>query len=89
MLVAFEHGDIRFPYVLGALWNGKDKSPETNQDGKNNIRVLKSRSGHVIRLNDEVAKRKSKSSIRAQRTASCSRPQKIRSPLVRAKTSSF
>ena len=58
VLVAFEHGDIRFPYVLGALWNGKDKSPETNQDGKNNIRVLKSRSGHIIRLNDEVGKEK-------------------------------
>ena len=58
VLVAFEHGDIRFPYVLGALWNGKDKPPATNQDGKNNIRVLKSRSGHVIRLNDEGGKEK-------------------------------
>jgi len=23
VLVAFEHDDVRFPYVLGALWNGK------------------------------------------------------------------
>jgi uncharacterized protein involved in type VI secretion and phage assembly len=58
VLVAFEHGDIRFPYVLGALWNGQDKPPATNQDGKNSVRVLKSRSGHVIRLNDEVGKEK-------------------------------
>jgi uncharacterized protein involved in type VI secretion and phage assembly len=52
VLVAFEHGDIRFPYVLGALWNGQDKPPATNEDGKNNIRVLKSRSGHIVRLDD-------------------------------------
>jgi uncharacterized protein involved in type VI secretion and phage assembly len=58
VLVAFEHGDVRFPYVLGALWNGADKPPETNDDGQNNIRVIKSRSGHVIRLNDEDGKEK-------------------------------
>ncbi|MCL6434016.1 MAG: phage baseplate assembly protein V [Leptolyngbyaceae cyanobacterium HOT.MB2.61] len=52
VVVAFEHGDIRFPYILGALWNGKDKPPVTNQDGKNNQRMIKSRSGHVILLDD-------------------------------------
>jgi uncharacterized protein involved in type VI secretion and phage assembly len=52
VLLAFEHGDARFPYVLGALWNGQDKPPETNEKGENNIRSIKSRSGHVIRLND-------------------------------------
>jgi len=52
VLVAFEHGSPEFPYVLGALWNGKDKPPESNSDGKNNVRVIKSRSGHVIRLTD-------------------------------------
>ena len=53
VLVAFEHGDVRFPYVLGALWNGKDAPPATNDDGKNNIRVIHSRSGHLIRLDDK------------------------------------
>ena len=56
VLVAFEHGDVRFPIVVGALWNGKDRAPAANDDGKNNIRMLKSRSGHVIRLNDEDGK---------------------------------
>lgn len=56
VLVAFLHGDIRFPYIVGALWNGKDLPPENNSDGKNNIRVIKSRSGHVITLNDEAGK---------------------------------
>ena len=31
VLVAFEHGDLRYPYILGALWNGKDKPPDTNK----------------------------------------------------------
>jgi uncharacterized protein involved in type VI secretion and phage assembly len=56
VLVAFEHGDVRFPYVLGALWNGVDKPPASNSDGKNNLRLIKSRSGHVIKLNDEGGK---------------------------------
>jgi phage baseplate assembly protein V len=52
VLVAFEHGRPDSLYVLGGLWNGKDKPPESNADGKNNVRALKSRSGHVIRLTD-------------------------------------
>jgi len=52
VLVAFEHGDVRFPCVLGALWNGKDKPPVSNDDGQDNIREIKSRSGHIIRMDD-------------------------------------
>jgi uncharacterized protein involved in type VI secretion and phage assembly len=52
VLVVFEHGDLRFPYILGGLWGGKDKPPIDNSDGKNNIRLMRSRSGHTIRLND-------------------------------------
>ena len=58
VLVAFEQGDIRFPYILGALWNGKDNPPENNNNKKNNNRTIKSRSGHIIRLNDEEGKEK-------------------------------
>ena len=58
VLVIFEHGDMRFPYVIGALWNGQDLPPDNNKDGKNNLRVIKSRSGHIIRLNDEEGKEK-------------------------------
>lgn len=52
VLVAFAHGDIESPYILGAVWNGKDKPPEKNDDGKNNRRLIKSRSGHQIILDD-------------------------------------
>ena len=52
VLVAFERGDLRFPYVLGSLWNGPDPSPETNADGNNDLRVIHSRSDHKITIND-------------------------------------
>ena len=52
VLVAFEHGDVRFPYIVGSLWNGHDQPPTTNGDGQNNIREIKSRSGHILRLDD-------------------------------------
>lgn len=52
VLVAFDHGDVRFPYIIGALWNGVDKPPQDNADGENNLREIKSRSGHIIRLDD-------------------------------------
>jgi uncharacterized protein len=74
VLVAFEHGDVRVPFVVGALWSGgeatRNKPPTTNEDGRNNVRVIKSRSGHVIRLDDtdraekiEIVDKTEKSSI--------------------------
>ncbi|MDX2240716.1 MAG: phage baseplate assembly protein V [Leptolyngbyaceae cyanobacterium bins.302] len=58
VLVAFEHGNPSFPYVVGVLWNGKDKPPIKNDDGKNDLRVIKSRSGHIIRLDDTADQEK-------------------------------
>ena len=52
VLVAFEREDLRFPYVLGALWNGKDKPPFANDDGKNDKRMLKSRKKHYLLFDD-------------------------------------
>ena len=52
VLVLFERGDVCFPFVIGALWNGKDQAPAGNSDGQNTLRVIKSRSGHLIRFDD-------------------------------------
>jgi uncharacterized protein involved in type VI secretion and phage assembly len=52
VVVAFERGDLRFPYVLGALWNGTDKPPLANANGKNDQRILKSRKGHKLLFDD-------------------------------------
>lgn len=53
VLVAFEHGDINRPVVIGALWNGKDKPPEQQSTG-NPKRVLVSRAGSRIELDDDA-----------------------------------
>ena len=52
VLVAFEREDLRFPYILGALWNGKDKPPLANDDGNNDKRILKSRKKHYLLFDD-------------------------------------
>lgn len=52
--LVFERGDLRFPCVVGAVWNGKNTPPESNSDGKNNVRVFKSRSGHVFKFDDST-----------------------------------
>ncbi len=54
VLVAFEAGDARRPYVVGALWNGSDAPPETmDPDGKNHKKLLRSRNGVKVTLDDE------------------------------------
>ena len=52
VVVAFEREDLRFPYVLGALWNGKEKPPFDNADGKNDKRMFKSRKKHLLVFDD-------------------------------------
>src|SRR6266545_3675312 len=52
VLVVFEQGDFSRPVVLGALWNGKDLPPEKN-GGKNERRVLVSRQGSRVVLDDD------------------------------------
>jgi uncharacterized protein involved in type VI secretion and phage assembly len=56
VLVAFNQGDVKQPFVIGSLWNSVEKPPLTNEDGKNNIRKIKSRSGHELIFNDESDK---------------------------------
>jgi len=54
VLVAFEAGDTRRPYVVGALWNGSDSPPESMDGGGNNYKkVLRSRNGVKVTLNDQ------------------------------------
>lgn len=58
VLVAFMNGNIKNPFVLGAIWNTKFKTPEKNSDGKNNVRLIKSRSGHQLIFDDKKGSEK-------------------------------
>ena len=51
VLIAFEHGDPRRPYVLGGLWNGQDKPPQS-MASPNAIKQICTRSGIKITLDD-------------------------------------
>jgi uncharacterized protein involved in type VI secretion and phage assembly len=47
------------PYVIGSLWNGQDKAPESMDGaGKNDLKVLRSRNGVKITLDDKSGQEK-------------------------------
>ena len=64
VLVAFENGDPSLPYVVGTLYNLKDKPPKGKGTAvdpgtkKVNERIICSRSGHKIILDDSAGKEK-------------------------------
>lgn len=51
VVVAFEAGNLRRPYIVGACWNGQEAQPTAAEEA-NNIRVLKTRSGSVLEFDD-------------------------------------
>jgi len=56
VMVMFEAGDPRRPYVVGALWNGQDAPPETmDEDGNNYLKTIASRRGIRITMDDKEA----------------------------------
>lgn len=54
VLVAFEHGFTDHPYVVGFLWNGKDKPPKDDK----NVRRIKTKSGHIVEFDDNASREK-------------------------------
>jgi uncharacterized protein involved in type VI secretion and phage assembly len=57
VLVAFEHGDIHRPYVIGGVWNGSDSPPNAPDDnvqgGKVRLRTFQTRTGHKLQFVEE------------------------------------
>lgn len=55
VLVAFHHGSVREPYVLGGLWNGQDAPPPIELDGGDlQARKFVSRTGQKIVFSDKA-----------------------------------
>ena len=53
VLVAFNHGDFAHPYVVGFLWNGEQKPPDSNTKH----RTIKTPGGHQVVFQDENPKK--------------------------------
>lgn len=60
VLVAFDHGDTRAPYVLGGLWSGRAAPPLgatlVDASGRTAVRALRSRTGQRLVLSDETGR---------------------------------
>ncbi len=50
---------VRRPYILGSLWSTTDTPPaDDGQAKQNNWRFIKSRQGHIVKLDDTAGKEK-------------------------------
>ncbi len=52
VLVVFNHGDVREPYVIGSLWNGNAKPPVTAPDDADTKWVIRMSKDHEIVFDD-------------------------------------
>jgi phage baseplate assembly protein V len=52
VLVAFAHGDMRWPYVVGCLYNKVDKPPHSRSDSED-IRTLRTPSGSELSFDEK------------------------------------
>lgn len=55
VIVAFEAGDLRRPYILGATWNGKEKLPGKAEEA-NEKRLIKTGAGSLLEFDDAKKK---------------------------------
>lgn len=51
VVIAFEAGELRRPYIVGATWNGRETLPQKPAQA-NNIRIIKTRSGSRLEFDD-------------------------------------
>lgn len=55
VLVAFIHGDMRLPVILGGLYNGKDKPP-TYRSSSQDQKMIRTKGQHEFLLDDSQGK---------------------------------
>jgi uncharacterized protein involved in type VI secretion and phage assembly len=54
--IAFNMGDVNRPYVIGSLWNNKDKIPDKTATEKNHVKRIRTKGGHEIVFEEEKDK---------------------------------
>lgn len=52
VLVAFNHGEVLEPFVIGSLWNGRDQPPAQGGEDAVNLRLIRTPGGHEITFDD-------------------------------------
>lgn len=52
VIVAFQDGDLSMPVVLGSVWDGPARPPVYPPSQGNTLRMIKSKAGHVVKLDD-------------------------------------
>lgn len=57
VMVGHENGNINRPYMQSALYTGQNKAEEWQTDA-NNVKAIRTRSGHTIELNDTEGEEK-------------------------------
>ena len=57
VLVAFVHGDMNEPIVIGGLYNGQDKPPAYRKGTDQDVKMIKTAAGHAVRLDDSAKAR--------------------------------
>ena len=59
VLVCFEAGEPKRPYVIGALWNGQDQPPVSmDSGGSNDVKQIHSKNGVKVTLDDKSGQEK-------------------------------
>ncbi len=53
VLVAFEGGNAEKPYIMGSLYHGNAKPDDAWLNDQNDIKAIRTRSGHTIEFNDK------------------------------------
>jgi uncharacterized protein involved in type VI secretion and phage assembly len=56
VLVSFNHGDVREPYIVGALWNTQDRPPAPSPTDAVTKRKIRTPKGHELEFDDLLQK---------------------------------
>ena len=68
VLVAFIHGDMRMPIILGGLYNGHDKPP-TNRTSSQDQKMVRTKGGHELLFDDSNSEQRVRIKTKGGHTA--------------------